>query len=143
MQWDAGEHAGFSDVRPWLPIPDSYKTHNVASESRNPDSILNLYKRLLALRRSHPALLDGQLIFVNSEDPSVLSYVRKNSNGGPSVLVALNMTDQPHTVGFDLSAEGLSMANAKTLVATEQAETKPDLGHVNLPPFGLYIAEVQ
>jgi len=143
MQWDEGANSGFSEARPWLPIPDSFRTHNVASESSDPDSILNVYRRLLALRRSHPALLQDELIFVNKEDPSVLSYLRKNSDGGPSVLVALNMTDQAHIVSFDLSAQELRNAKAKTLLSTQQGEAAPDLAHISLPPFGLYIAEVQ
>lgn len=142
MQWDTSANAGFSEARPWLPIPDSYKTHNAASEASDPDSILNVYRQLLALRRSHSELLDGELVFVNENDPSVLSYLRKNPKAGPSVLVALNMTSQAHTVSFDLSAQGLGKARAKTLLSTKKGEATPNLGQIDLPPFGLFIAEV-
>ena len=143
MQWNTSANAGFSEARPWLPIPESFKTHNVATESSDPDSILNVYKRLLALRRSHAALLDGDLIFVNENDPAVLSYVRKSRDGSSSVIVALNMTGEPHTVSLDLRAQGLSTTSAKTLFATDHSEMTPDSGQINLPPFGVFIGEVR
>jgi alpha-glucosidase len=59
MQWDASRFAGFSIVDPWLPIADTSAEANVAAQRRAPASIFNLYRRLIALRRSSPALLDG------------------------------------------------------------------------------------
>src|SRR5439155_588535 len=45
MQWNDSTNAGFSQAIPWLPVPPSYKTHNVASELKDPDSILQFYRR--------------------------------------------------------------------------------------------------
>ena len=60
MQWTAGPQAGFStDPQTWLPIPADYKTINVASESKDSQSQLTWYERLIALRRTSPALHDG------------------------------------------------------------------------------------
>src|SRR6202050_2037816 len=58
MQWDDSPNAGFSQTTPWLPVPASYKTHNVASELQDPNSILQFYRHLLALRHQEHALLD-------------------------------------------------------------------------------------
>src|SRR5437660_9301381 len=60
MQWDDTANAGFSRSNPWLPVPPSYKTHNVATELKDPNSILSFYKQVLALRHTSHALLDGQ-----------------------------------------------------------------------------------
>jgi alpha-glucosidase len=59
MQWDASPYAGFSTVEPWLPVSADYQTRNVAVQSMDPQSILNLYRRLLWLRRNSPALYGG------------------------------------------------------------------------------------
>ena len=91
MQWNDSPNAGFSQATPWLPVPASYKTHNVASESKDPDSVLQFYKRLLALRHHEPALLDGDYVALNQDNPDVLSYLRRYKN--EAVLVVLNMSN--------------------------------------------------
>ncbi|HLZ26909.1 MAG TPA: alpha-amylase family glycosyl hydrolase [Chloroflexota bacterium] len=61
MQWDATPNAGFSapTARPWLPLAADSATVNVASQFNDPQSVLNLYRRLIKLRRSTPALSVG------------------------------------------------------------------------------------
>src|SRR5882762_1756920 len=72
MQWDGSTNASFStSQRPWLPVPPSAASYNVAAESQDPNSILSFYKRLLALRRSEPTLRDGLYLPLNQEDPYV------------------------------------------------------------------------
>src|SRR6202012_6140465 len=59
MQWDAAPGAGFTtNAKPWLPIPPSSTTHNVETESKDPNSIYNVYKLLFVLSTVHPALRD-------------------------------------------------------------------------------------
>ena len=53
MQWDNTPNAGFTKGIPWLPIPVSYRTHNVASEQKDPNSILVFYQNLLKLRHTN------------------------------------------------------------------------------------------
>jgi alpha-glucosidase len=144
MQWDTGKNAGFStDAKTWLPIPPSYKTVNVQVESGQPDSLLNWYKHLIALRAENPALHDGQNIMVDTADPNVLSYLRKNPGTGPSVLVAMNFTDQPRTVSYHLQAQGIHKTRATALLADQGVKKNVDLSHLVLPPFAVFIGEVQ
>jgi alpha-glucosidase len=49
MQWSDRKNAGFSTTNPWLSVPPTYKSHNVASELKDRNSIFSFYKRLLAL----------------------------------------------------------------------------------------------
>ncbi|MGA7294136.1 MAG: alpha-glucosidase [Terriglobales bacterium] len=137
MQWNTSENAGFSKATPWLPVPPSYKTHNVATESKDPNSILNLYKKVLALRHTNEALLDGSYTALNQDDPNVMSYLR--SYKGKAVLVALNMSDAPRKATFDLAPEGFSGAALKTVIASEGSAKGNE---VTLDPYGLVIAEV-
>ena len=69
MQWTAGPQAGFStDPHTWLPIPPSYKTINVAVESNDPNSELEWFKQLIALRRDVPALRDGSMTMLDTDN---------------------------------------------------------------------------
>jgi len=138
MQWNTAANAGFSKKEPWLPVPPSYQTHNVASESKDPDSVLNLYKKVLALRHTNPALLEGSYTALNEQDANVMSYLR--SYKGKALLVALNMSPAPQKAVFNLSGQGFAAATLKPLIASPEATVKGK--EVSLEPFGLLIAEV-
>jgi alpha-glucosidase len=140
MQWNDSTNAGFSQAKPWLPVPPSYKTHNVATESKQPDSVLEFYKQVLKLRHTSPALLDGKYIALNQDDPNVLSYLRNYKDH--TVLVALNFSSEPQKVAFDLKPQGISSGTAKTLVTTSSKPAQVNLGEIILEPFGVYIGQV-
>ncbi|WP_446742047.1 glycoside hydrolase family 13 protein [Silvibacterium acidisoli] len=139
MQWNTSANAGFTTGKPWLPVPASYKTHNVETELKDPNSILNFYKRLLALRHTNEALIEGDFTSLNNSDPNVLAYLR--SYKGKSVLVALNMSASPQKVDLDLSKQGESMRHLNTLLATPSAARNVSAKGMTLAPFAVYIAE--
>jgi len=139
MQWNTDVNAGFSKANPWLPVPPSYKTHNVDTESKDPNSILSMYKKVLALRRTNEALREGDYTALNENDPNVMSYLR--SYRGKAVLVALNMSSSPRKVTFDLTNKGISKPVFATLVATPETTAKD--GELSLESFGVFIAEVR
>jgi alpha-glucosidase len=144
MQWDRSKNAGFTtSAHPWLPVPPSASKYDVEFEERDPNSILNAYKRLLALRKSEPALRDGSYQAVNENDENVFAYLRKNPGAGDSVLVALNMSAQPRTISFDLSASGMHGATARPLFSSPHATNDISLKHITLQPFGVLVAAVQ
>jgi alpha-glucosidase len=139
MQWNDSVNAGFSTHEPWLPVPPSYKTHNVASESKDPDSVLEFYRKVLKLRHTNEALLEGDYKALNEDDASVLSYLR--SYKGKAVLIALNMSDTPKKAAFDLASNGFASASFKGLVTTSGASSAGS--EVTLPAFGVFIGEVE
>jgi alpha-glucosidase len=138
MQWNDAENAGFSTHEPWLPVPPSYKTHNVAAESKDPNSVLEFYRKVLALRHTNSVLLEGNYSALNEDDPNVLSYLRTYK--GKSVLVALNMSGSAQKASFHLGAQGSSPASLDPLVATPGAGANGP--EVILPAFGVFIGEV-
>ena len=144
MQWDGSPNAGFApaSATPWLPVPSSYKTVNVAIESREDDSLLNWYQQLIKLRRENPALHDGTLTMLNVNDNNVLSWLRKTP-AGQSVLIACNFTAQPQIAAFDLSSQGVSGKQLKALLQTPGMDESQSLSSVKLPPYGVYIGQVQ
>ncbi len=136
MQWTAGPQAGFSnDPHTWLPIPADYKTINVESESKDPQSQLTWYERLIALRRGNPALRDGTITMLDTSNPDVLSYLR-STGPGASVLVAINFSAQPKTVRFDLAGKQIKPLLTDVILT-------PNTTSLTLPPYASYIAAVQ
>lgn len=95
MPWDMSAHAGFTTGEPWLPLHDDWQTRNVASEDRDPNSILALYRCLLALRRAHPALNIGEFALSPAES-GVLQYERCDRE--ERLLIALNLSSEPRHV---------------------------------------------
>jgi len=141
MQWDDSPNAGFTRGTPWLPIPPSYKTVNVASELKDPSSILQVYRSLLKLRHQNQALLEGDYVALNESDANVLSYLRRYKN--EAVLVVLNMSSQPQEVSFDLAPQGFAAKSARTLLTSMPPGSKESaLSHLSLEPFSFYIAAV-
>ena len=141
MQWDNTPNAGFTKGIPWLPIPVSYKTHNVATEQKDPNSILVFYQNVLKLRHTNPALLDGDYVALNETDPNVMSYLRRYKDN--AVLVVLNMSSAPQKASFDLAAQGFSAGQAKTLLTTTPGLGKDaTLSDMTLAPFSVYIGQV-
>jgi alpha-glucosidase len=141
MQWRDAPNAGFSTAKPWLPVPDSYKTHNVATELKHHDSVLNFYKRVLALRHEDKALTEGSYVALNENDANVLAYLRKYE--GRAVLVVLNMSGEAQESIVDLAAQGLSNEKVRDLVNTaSHAKRGKAALKVTLKPFGVYVGGV-
>jgi alpha-glucosidase len=136
MQWDSSANAGFTTGTPWLPVPPTYKTHNVAEESKDPDSVLAFYKKVLKARRTNQALLSGSYKAINENDTKVLSYLRVDKN--QTVVVALNMSDAPQTVKLGLKQKGI--APVKSLAATGKSAARGD--QIVLEPYGVFIGEL-
>jgi alpha-glucosidase len=145
MQWDRSANAGFSSAaKTWLPVSPSASQSNVEAESRDPDSIFNFYKRLIALRRELSVLRDGSYVSVNRNDPNVLAYLRKAPNGSDSVLVVLNMSPRPQTVSFNLSGFGVNTSSLHVLdAAPKQTSEQLGLQNMNLQPFGVVVGQVE
>jgi alpha-glucosidase len=107
MQWDGSAHAGFSSAEPWLPLADDATQHNVTNLRADAQSILNLYRALLKLRKQLPQLSRGAYQPL-AADGDLLLYRRHHA--GRSVLVALNLGADPVSVasdGFGLDGEVL------------------------------------
>jgi alpha-glucosidase len=95
MQWDASPASGFSGVRPWLPLPEDHIRENVADLEADSRSILSLYKRLIALRKASPALVEGDYHPIAAQG-DLLVYRREAE--GTAVIVVLNLGPDPIAV---------------------------------------------
>ena len=124
MQWNTGPFAGFSTVEPWLP-PGDFKTINVARESDDPASLLNLYRRLVAARRRSAALTEGSYCPLAASD-DLLAYLRETKE--ERVMVALNFGAHPISVEVPGQAGTILVASAGGLAGGLPR------GAVTLPP---------
>jgi alpha-glucosidase len=140
MQWNSGPNAGFTKGKPWLPVPESAKTRNVETESKDANSVLSFYKKIIQLRKAEPGLREGSYISLNDSDPNVISYLRSSKEG--TVLVVLNVSASPQNPSFDLAKQGFSTAKVKGLL--QNAATVPDgpLKSVSLAAYGVYVGRI-
>ncbi|MDH4350029.1 MAG: alpha-amylase family glycosyl hydrolase, partial [Gemmatimonadota bacterium] len=124
MQWSADPGAGFTSApEPWLPLGDDWTVRNVASQLRDPDSILNLYRRLLTLRHTTAALRLGDYRALDPAPDGCLAYTRVL--GTERVVVGINFSPEPRplsvpgftgrvAVSTDREAEGRAVEGAVT-----------------------------
>lgn len=95
MQWKKSPYAGFSKEEPWLPVNKDYQKVNVAIQSSDPDSLLNLYRQLIHLRNLYPALSIGSWIPINKGENGVISFLRKLEK--EQFIILLNFTSSKKT----------------------------------------------
>ena len=89
MQWSARRGLGFTGGNPWEAAQADSFTTTVDDQSGNPGSLLNLYRRLIHLRRENPALARGTLVPLSSNNAAVAAYLRKD--GDHAVLIVVNL----------------------------------------------------
>ncbi len=140
MQWTDGQNAGFSKAKPWLPVPPSAKTHNVASEMKDQNSVLSFYRQLLAMRHKEPALLEGDYLALNENDPNVLTYVRRYKD--EAILVVLNMSGTDQKVGLDLSPLGFTAPKLSVLLTSFHKPLPGMAAELPMEPYCAFIAKI-
>ena len=117
MQWDSSPNAGFTTGTPWLKVNDNYPEINVAAQENDPDSVLNYYRRLTALRKSpeyRQLFTYGKFRPAFENSHRILAYYREKDN--QRVLVAANF-------GRETQHLHLTGAVKKTLLTNSGRET--------------------
>ncbi|MBI5262185.1 MAG: DUF3459 domain-containing protein [Bradyrhizobium sp.] len=92
MPWSGAIHGGFTTATPWLPV-DTVTMPNVERQQSDPASFLSLYRALLRLRRSEPALSIGSYREIARTD-AVLAYERQHSGNCLQIVLNLSATPQ-------------------------------------------------
>jgi alpha-glucosidase len=142
MQWDTSTYAGFSTAAPWLPVPPNKSTINVKSEESDPNSLLAWYTELIKLKKTNPAFISGDNIMLNTDNTKVLSWLRKGP-GKDAVVIATNFTAEPQTVSLAADSAGVKSTHLKTLLKTPGSADPASITEVALPPFGVYIGQIE
>jgi maltose alpha-D-glucosyltransferase/alpha-amylase len=111
MQWTPDRNAGFSRCDPgrlYLPvIMDAvygYQAVNVEAQSTSSQSLLNWTRRMIQVRREHPAFGLGDFTELGCSNPSMLAYLRKYTDDRNDLVICVNnMSRFPQPVELDLS----------------------------------------
>ena len=144
MQWSDGPNGGFSPagVVTWLPVNPNYRDGiNVKDQQHNPSSLLNYYKHLLRVRKSTPALIQGEYVPVHTSAKDYFAFLRKSVE--QTVLIILNFSEKQLELDFSRVREirgrdlDILFSSAERLLTT-----KPPRG-LTISPFEVFIAEVQ
>ncbi|HEY3704542.1 MAG TPA: alpha-amylase family glycosyl hydrolase [Terracidiphilus sp.] len=98
MPWDGSPLAGFTTGKPWLPLGPEHDQCNVEALRKDATSIYALYRKLLRLRRKHPALANGTLADVKAEG-HVLRFLR--GSGDKALLIVMNLGHEPVRTDVD------------------------------------------
>ncbi|MBZ9936084.1 alpha-glucosidase family protein [Mesorhizobium sp. BR1-1-16] len=89
MVWESNAtYGGFSTGKPWLPVPQEHIARAANREDVDHQSVLALYRRMIAFRKAHPALIRGSIAFIDTPD-DVLGFIR--TTGDESVLAVFNI----------------------------------------------------
>jgi maltose alpha-D-glucosyltransferase/alpha-amylase len=142
MQWSPDRNGGFSRADPAaLVLPTlmdplyGYGAVNVEAQSRDPHSILNWTRRMLAVRSRHPGFGRGTLTLLYPKNRKVLAYLREY--GGDTLLCVANVAHSPQAVELDLSQFA-----GRVPVELNAGSAFPPIGELTylltLPPFGFY-----
>lgn len=92
VQWNDSDHAGFTSGTPWIEVNSNYPEINAEKERRDPNSVLNYYKSLIALRKQNPIMIYGDYQPLLEEHEQVYAYVRHWEN--QRWLVLLNFSQE-------------------------------------------------
>ena len=116
MQWSKAKYAGFSDEKPWFELNPNYKKINVEEQEKDPDSILNYYRRLIKLRKENEIFIYGDYKEHNKLSGSLYVYERNYEGRRAIIICSFKEKGIKFTApqGFDLSKGELVLCNYGT-----------------------------
>lgn len=117
MQWNTQENAGFTTGTPWLKVNDNYTEINMETQDTDPDSVLNYYRKLIALRKS-PAYKEvfayGEFLPVYQNTSSVMAYYRKTEN--QRILITANFGKEAVSLTLEYPVKQILLSNMASAV---------------------------
>ena len=97
MQWNASKGAGFTEGTPWIGINKNHSSINYEQQRSDPNSILNFYKKAIALRSENSALIEGSYKTERIAG-DLFIYQRKYEN--EKLIVAINFGKKTHALNL-------------------------------------------
>ena len=92
MQWDASENAGFTTGEPWIKVNPNHTVINVEAQEHDPHSVLNYYRRLIALRKQEDVIRDGDYTEILPDWDNIFAYSR--CDGKKKLTVIANFSGE-------------------------------------------------
>ena len=91
MQWTATTYSGFSNSKPWIPVNPNHTEINVDNQEKDPNSILNYYRKMIDFRKSNPTLIHGSYKDIAPDHPHLYIYLREDEK--TRFMVVHNLSD--------------------------------------------------
>ena len=114
MQWSGGKNAGFTLGTPWLKVNSNYPEINVENQEKDSNSVLNYYRKLVALRKS-PAYREvftyGRFVPAYEDTESVMAYYRVEEK--KRIMVAGNFGKETVELKLDFPVKTVLLSNLK------------------------------
>ena len=129
MQWDETVNGGFSSGTPWLAVNPNYKEINVAQQLADEESILNFYKKMIQLKKSHDVFTYGEYDLTLDNHPAIYAYTRTLDH--EQVLILSNLTDQ--VVAFEL--EKMNLVFDQLMLSNYKVEEHEPMMKGTLKPY--------
>lgn len=131
----AHENAGFSDFKPWLPVPAEHQRQAVDIQEQHKDSILNSYRNFTLWRKDKLALQYGDIAFLDTKEP-LLAFTRNFKQ--EKLLVCFNLSNQQHTTDLhDLVSSDARLINGHNL-----RSGTIDNNMLSMPAFSCVYAQI-
>ncbi|MEJ6396194.1 alpha-glucosidase [Gymnodinialimonas sp. 2305UL16-5] len=131
MVWEAeAPHAGFSTVKPWLPVKAPQAARAVDLQDTANDSILHFYRTAIAFRKTNPALQSGRTSFLTAPEP-LLAFRREAAD--QTLTCAFNLSTEPLTMTL---SEAANLTGPRHATLQDQTLTLPGNGFAYLSHDG-------
>ncbi|MBS4193082.1 alpha-glucosidase [Bacillus sp. FJAT-49705] len=137
MQWSADDNAGFTTGTPWLGVNPNYREINVDAQKKDPNSILNYYKKMIHLRKKDKIFTYGIYDLVLEDDPSLFAYTR--TIGKQKVIVLCNLSEQPVMVD---EVDGILFKHSNLLLANLEVKNRENMATIQLAPYEARVYKV-
>ena len=127
MQWDDTNNAGFSSETPWLPVHENHTTVNVANQQNDHNSVLNHFRKMVALRKDNLLLVYGEYEIIQEEHPTIYAYSRSLEDQHLKIL--LNFSETVSKINL------LDLVQHKEVLINNYNELLIDKNTITLKPF--------
>jgi oligo-1,6-glucosidase len=136
MQWSNIDNAGFTTGKPWIKINSNYSEINAEQQIDDPNSILNYYKKLIALRKRSDVLVYGSFQENNREHEEIYAYLRQLED--KTVLIIVNFFGNEPTFKFPhhIDYEKAELLLSNYVVEDEASES------IKLKPYETRIYDI-
>lgn len=130
MQWSSEVNAGFTNQTPWIKVNPNYKSINVELQQKEENSVLNFYKKMIALKKANEIFTYGRYDLVLEDDPQIYAYTRTLK--GEKVIVMANLSNRQVNVKNEL---GFSYKYHQLLLNNYLVMEHAPLSELTLKPF--------
>ena len=124
MQWTGAENGGFTKGTPWLKVNASYEEVNVEAQEQDMDSVLNYYRKLVALRKSDElkeVFTYGKFLPEYENMDGIMAFYRKNES--KCILVAANFGKDAATIKLKSRIKKVWLSNRAEEMVDCEADT--------------------